>query len=126
MQAGKLRHRIKIQAKPLSQDEWGEPLDQWADVWTNVPASIESVSGGEGWTAQLVQANVNTKITIRWRDGITALHRIVHQTREQLAVSPQEMTIYDIVAPLPDSTGRRELVLMCVNRNAPGFRSGGQ
>lgn len=124
MQAGRLRHRVKIQAKPQSQDDWGEPLEQFVDRWTGVPADIEALSGQELWTAQQVQANVNTKITIRYRKGVTSQMRVVHQTRDQLAVSPQELTIYDIEAILPDRTGRRELVLLCVNRSNPGFRSG--
>lgn len=124
MQAGKLRHRGRIQRKVADQDEWGEPLELWEDVWTNVPASIDAVSGNEGWTAQQVQSNVNTEIGIRYRRGVTAGMRFIHQTREQLAVSPQEMTIYDIEWIKPDSTGRRELTLMCVNRDSLGFRSG--
>jgi SPP1 family predicted phage head-tail adaptor len=124
MQAGKLRHRIRIQAKVQDQDEWGEPLELWEDRWTSVPADIRAVSGNEGWTAQQVQSNVNTEIEIRYRRGVTAAMRAIHETREQLAVSPQEMTIYDIEWIKPDRTGRRELVLMCVSRDNPGFRSG--
>jgi len=124
MQAGRLRHRGRIQHKPQAQDEWGEPIELWEDRWTGVPMDIEALSGDELWTAQQVQANVNTKIMLRYRRGVTSLMRVVHQTREQLAVSPQEMTIYDIAAVLPDRTGRRELTLLCVNRSTPGFRSG--
>lgn len=124
MQAGILRHRIRIQRKIADQDEWGEPLELWEDVWTSVPADIRAVSGTEGWTAQQVQSSVNTEIEIRYRRGVTAAMRIVHQTRDQLAVSPQEMTIYDIEWIKPDRTGRRELILYCVNRDNPGFRSG--
>lgn len=124
MQAGKLRHRVRIQKKVADKDDWGEPLEIWEDVWTGVPADIRAVSGTEGWTAQQVQSNVNTEIEIRYRRGVTAAMRVIHETREQLAVSPQEMTIYDIEWIKPDRTGRRELILMCVCRDNPGFRSG--
>lgn len=124
MQPGELRHRITIQRKSSSQDDWGEPIDEWSDVWTNVPAKIEASSGREFWSAQQVQAEVITEITIRWRDGVTPMHRIIHQTSLQAAVSPQELTIYDILGSIEDTTGRRWLTLACVRRSNPGFRSG--
>lgn len=127
MQPGKLRHRVNIQAKSPSQDDYGEPIDEWVNVWENVPAQIEDLSGREYWAAQQIQAEINTEITIRWRKGITAMHRIVHQTSDQRAMSPPEMTIYDIASPpVVDETGRREIKLMCINRSNAGFRSGSE
>lgn len=125
MQPGKLRHRVNIQVKPQSQDEYGEPDAPYVNIWENVPAAIESVSGREFYAAQMINAEITGKITIRWREGITAMHRIVHQTREQAALSPPEQTIYDIVAPIPDSdSGRQWLALFVINRSNEGFRSG--
>lgn len=125
MQAGKLRHRGNIQVKPTTQDEYGEPNAPYVNVWENVPIAIESLTGREFYAAQMINAEINAKITMRWRDGITAMHRIVHQTREQAALSPPEQTIYDIVAPIPDNaSGRQWLALFVINRSNEGFRSG--
>lgn len=125
MKTRALRHRITIQVQPRTQDDWGEPLDQWENVWENVPAEIESLSGREFFAAQQINSEINGKITIRWRAGIDARHRAIHQTREQAAVSPQEITIYDIVAPIEDAeSGRQWLTFYVINRSNPGFRSG--
>lgn len=124
MQPGGLRHRISIQYKPQAQDDWGEPIDQWSDRWTNVPAAIEHASGNEFWSAQQVQSTATSKITIRWRSGVKTDMRIVHQTSLQAGMSPPEMDIYDIVSVLPDTSGRRWLEIMCTQRHSPGFRTG--
>lgn len=123
MRAGQLRHRITLQRPVATQDEWGDPSPSWEDVAT-VAASIESISGREFFSAQQVQADVTTRITIRWRNGIEPAMRITHATAAQQAMSPPEFTIYDIEAILPDPTGRRSIVFMCRNRNSEGFRSG--
>jgi SPP1 family predicted phage head-tail adaptor len=125
MQPGKLRHRGDIQLRPTTQDEYGEPTPEYANVFTNVPIAIEMLTGREFYAAQMINAEINAKITMRWRDGITAAHRIVHRTAAQAAVSPQEGTIYDIVAPIPDNaSGRMWLSLFVINRSNEGFRSG--
>lgn len=125
MQPGKLRHRVNIQVKPTTQDEYGEPTPEYQNVWVNVPAAIESLNGRESYAAQIINAEINAKITMRWRPGITAMHRITHQTPEQAAASPPEFTIYDIVAPIPDNESSRHwLKLFVINRSNEGFRSG--
>lgn len=124
MQAGELRHRVNIQQKSPAQDDHGEPSDAWSNKWTDVPARIKPLSGREYFAAQQIQADVNTEIVMRWRAGITPMDRITHQTPEQAALSPPEFTIYDIASVTTDLTGRRELILMCINRSNVGFRSG--
>lgn len=125
MQSGKLRHRVNFQAKLPGQDDYGEPVQVYEDVWIDVPAAIESISGREAYAAQVINAEINAKITVRWRSGVSALQRITHQTAEQAALSPPEFTIYDIVAPIPDSgSGRQWLTLFVINRSNEGFRSG--
>jgi SPP1 family predicted phage head-tail adaptor len=123
MRAGLLRHRITLQRPVGTNDEWGEPSPLWEDV-VSVAAAIEPISGREFFSAQQVQADVTTRITIRWRNGIEPAMRIVHVTAQQAAMSPPESTVYDIEAILPDPTGRRQIVFMCRNRNSEGFRSG--
>jgi SPP1 family predicted phage head-tail adaptor len=123
MRAGQLRHRITLQRAVDAQDDYGEPSSIWEDV-VSIAAAIEPISGREFFSAQQVQADVTTRITIRWRNGIEPVMRIVHATAQQAAMSPPQSTIYDIEAILPDPTGRRQIVFMCRNRNSEGFRSG--
>lgn len=124
MQAGELRHRVQIQRKSLSNDDWGEPVDEWVTIWENVPAKIEALGSREFWAAQQINAEINCKIKMRWRDNVRPEDRIIHQTNNQAAMSPPEFTIYDIAAPVPDLTGMRELMFYCIHRFSEGFRSG--
>jgi SPP1 family predicted phage head-tail adaptor len=101
MQAGKLDKRVRLERQSEVQDEAGQPLEKWilvAPVW----AEIKDISGREFLAAQASQSAVQTKIRIRYREGISASMRAVHGS-----------TVYNIEAAL-DKTGKRvELELMC-------------
>jgi SPP1 family predicted phage head-tail adaptor len=104
MRAGKLRHRITIEAPTASQDEYGEPIPTWAPLFT-VWAAREDLAGREYFAAAQIQSEVTTKFRIRHRDGITAKMRVNDGGR-----------LYDIAA-VQDPEGRgRELILLCVRR----------
>ena len=99
MLAGRLTKRITLQAPPTGQDATGEPLTDWTDVAT-VWASIVDISGREYIAAAAVQNAVQTKITIRYREGIIPSMRVTHgQDR------------YNIEAVLGQD--RTSLLLMC-------------
>lgn len=103
MIAYKLRHRVDIQALTHAIDaNTGARSDVWATFVANEPASIAPMSGREFIAAQAVQAGVNTRITIRKRDGVLPTMRVIHGN-----------TIYNIVAVLPDTTLERHLTLLC-------------
>jgi SPP1 family predicted phage head-tail adaptor len=100
--AQRLRHRVDIQEFTTTQDsETGAVTEDWATVHENAAAEIWPMSGREFVAAQSIQAGVNTKITIRWTDGIVPAMRVVHGT-----------DIYNIKAVLPDPSLRRHLLLM--------------
>lgn len=103
----RLRHRGDLQAPTRAQNpSTGAVTTTWATVRAPgeplIAAEIVPLSGREFTAAQAVQAGVNTRITIRWRAGVTATQRFVHQG-----------TVYDIKAVLPDPTLRRHITLMC-------------
>lgn len=56
-------------------------ITSWADVWTNIPASIEPLSAREFIQSQAEQAQVTARITIRYRDGLVPTMRILHKSR---------------------------------------------
>lgn len=102
MQAGRLRHRLQLQQLVATQDaDAGTVAESWADVAT-LWAEIVPLSGRELIAAASVQASVNTRITIRWREGVVPTMRGVHAG-----------VLYNIKAVLPDATQRRWLTLMC-------------
>lgn len=100
MRAGTLRHRVTLQALEQGRDAYGGPVETWADVAT-VWASVEAVSGRDFFAARQEQNEVTHKVTIRYRDDVTADMRVLHGGKT-----------FGIVAPLPDNR-RTRLVLMC-------------
>ncbi|HDZ55376.1 MAG TPA: head-tail adaptor protein [Pseudomonas xinjiangensis] len=104
MSAGVLRHRITIQRPDYERDP--ETTDMnivWSTVWDKVPAAIEPLSAKEFVASQAVQSEVSARITIRYREGVTASMRILHNDR-----------IYNIEGVLPDpDSGRAWLTLPC-------------
>lgn len=103
MIAPRLRHRVDIQNFATTQDSnTGAVVDAWTDFDTGIPAEIMPMSGREFLAAQSIQAGVNTKIILRYQDGVEPRMRVVHNA-----------TIYNIKAVLPDPTLKRHLTLMC-------------
>lgn len=79
IEAGKLRHRITIQAPGLVQDSTtGEIRTEWTDVAT-VWAEITDLSVKEYLAAQSAQSEVSTRVRIRFREGVNATMRIIHR-----------------------------------------------
>lgn len=79
MRAGKLRHRVTIQAPGQTQDPTtGEILHGWVDFATTW-ASIEPLSAREYIAAQSGQSEITARIVIRYRDGVLPTMRILHR-----------------------------------------------
>lgn len=100
--AGQLRHKVELQAETIAQDPvTGEMVKSWATV-ANVWAQISPLSGREFIAASAEQSEVQGKIVIRYRDGVTASNRVVYRGM-----------FYNILAVLPDAeSGREHLTLM--------------
>lgn len=109
MRAGELRHRVTIQAHTQAQDSWGTPLPgTWADL-AQVWADLRHLGGVEAIRAGADTSMVKASCRIRWRDDVTAGHRVLHDGK-----------VYDIEAVLPDA--RRQfvdLVLKTTGQAAP-------
>lgn len=74
-----LRHRIDIERKVEGRNPTtGEVTESWELVVGNVPAKIAPLSTREFFASQAAQSNVSVRITIRYRPGLTASMRIVH------------------------------------------------
>jgi len=101
MRAGELRHRVIIQQKYVTQDAEGITTESWADIAT-VWAAIEPLRGREFFDAAAVNAEVTTRIRIRYRSGIVPAMRVVYGSQ-----------VYEIESVIDVGGRRRELELLC-------------
>ena len=101
MQAGRLNRRVTLQAPGTTTDEIGQPIPGWTDVAT-VWGDIRLKSGLESIKAGAPVSTVQASIRVRYRAGITAGMRVVHN-----------LVAYNIVAVMPDVGGREFIDLAC-------------
>ena len=103
MQAGRLRHRVILQRAVKTQSPLtGAALTEWESVAT-IRAEVVAASAREFVAALASQSEVTTRITIRYREGISSRDRILCRNR-----------IYNIEGVLPDpESGRVYLTLPC-------------
>ncbi len=76
MRAGDLRHRVTIQQLTTTRDAEGVTTETWTNVAT-VWAAVEPLQGREYFQAQAVNAEVTTRVRIRYRAGIVPTMRIL-------------------------------------------------
>ncbi|MCE5226702.1 MAG: phage head closure protein [Porphyromonadaceae bacterium] len=99
---GSYRFAINILKHITGQDDYGDPLDQWA-IFKTVRASKEPVLGNEFYSAQTTENKVEVKFNMRYFDGITSEMRIQHG-----------VDIYEIVGPPIDvKSAHKELLCYC-------------
>jgi SPP1 family predicted phage head-tail adaptor len=104
LRAGLLDRRVLLERRFEETDASGQVLVRWlplATVW----ARVEPLGGREGFGQQQWVATGDTRFTIRWRDDVTPLHRVVHDGRA-----------YDVVSVAED--GRREALLVVARARA--------
>lgn len=77
--AGTLRQRVTLQARRVTRDDTGAEVETWHDFATDVPASVEPLSGREFWASQAVTSSQVARIVLRHIEGVTVTHRMVWQ-----------------------------------------------
>lgn len=101
MQAGKLRHYVKLQQNSAEQDAIGQPGPPvWVDV-DEIWADIRYLTGIGAVRADADVTIAKCSIRIRTRD-VSVGQRILEGT-----------TAYHVKAVLPDPTGARYVDLVC-------------
>ena len=100
--SGKLRHKVQLQDEQIAQDpDTGEMVKTWATIAT-LWAEIVPLSGREFLAASAEQSEVRSRITIRYREDVTAAMRVVYRGK-----------YFNILAVLPDAeSGKEHLTLM--------------
>lgn len=121
MLAGKLRFRVWLQ-KGADVVSGGGSTSVAYTNWIQVWAAIEPMTPREYLAAQAVQSDISVKIRIRYRPGLTAKLRVVHQHGPG---SPEIIDTYDVEGPPVEvMSNRTEVWLMCKRRDTAGFRTG--
>jgi len=100
--AGSYRHRVTIQSCATSEDELGQPRQDWQDVVPGVSALVEDLRGRELVAAQEVHGTVTVAVRLRWRSAITARMRVLYQGE-----------VYTIEAVIRADPLGVEMVLLC-------------
>lgn len=100
MKAGALDQRIVIERLVEGYDELGQPINDWLPIVTTW-AAVEPLVGREFIAAQAAVSEITARVRLRYRPGITAADRIVH-----------DGTTYGITSVADVHSSRRELVLM--------------
>lgn len=111
MNIGNLRHRVQLQVRAPTKDEYGAEIDGWADL-ASVWASVEALSGRELFAAQQTTAEADHQITMRYRADVKPDMRALEGDR-----------VFDITAALDREGRKRKLELLCrevVNDAATG------
>ena len=99
LRSGLLTTKITLQEPTTEQDEFGQPGQGWTDV-ASVWANLTDISGREFFASNALLNSAQTKITIRYRTGITPSMRVIHKN-----------DIYNIEAVLGQD--RLSLLLVC-------------
>lgn len=101
MRAGELNQRVTIQSKASGQDSYGMPNGSWSTLAT-VWARVQPLLGREFMEGRQLEAEVSTRVRIRYRTDVTPQMRLVHGA-----------VTYDIVSVMNPNSDGRETVLMC-------------
>lgn len=120
MFSARLAHRIDIDMSAPSQDAVGGVVTQWVPWLEGEPASVEPLRGQELWAAAQVQSKLSVRIRIRWRPGVLTTMRVRHRVSVD---SPAVERVYAIEQVIHVNERRRELQLMCVERESDGWRT---
>lgn len=110
--AGKLRHRIVIQALTRVEDSNGDAVESWANLDTppETWAGYEPVSVRDFIQSRAEQSEVASRFTVRYRNDLDASMRILFRGQA-----------HNILGVLPDKdSGLEYLTLPCKSGVNPG------
>jgi SPP1 family predicted phage head-tail adaptor len=99
--AGSYRHVITFQSPSTTENEYGEPTQDWVDFAT-VRAGIYPISGKDYISAVELNSEISHKVNIRYYPGITPNMRIVFGSR-----------IFQIIAVMNFQEWNKELQIVC-------------
>lgn len=101
LKIGKLKHRVTIQEYTTTRDSFGAEIEAWVDIAT-VWASVEPLTGREYFQMQQINTEISTKVTMRFKAGVTVKMRLIYNNR-----------IFEIISLINTEEKDVQLVLMC-------------
>lgn len=120
MQSGKLNQLITIERPLEPQSESGDIGQTWEPVpgFARIMAEVLPDRAQEFVAAKQIQATRNALIRLYYQPGIDERMRVVHHLRPDLD------EYWDIAGVVHFQSRQTELRLMCVWREAEGYRRG--
>lgn len=121
MQNLNLPQLITIERPVRVQDpDTGDDVETWQPVppFIRIAAAVLPDRAGEFFAARQIQATGNAMVRIWYQPGIDTTMRVVHHVR------PGMDEYWDIQGQIPFQSQQRELRLMCLWRDAEGYRRG--
>lgn len=121
MQSLRLLQRITIERPVRVQDpDTGDDVETWEAVpnFVRIGADVLPDRAGEFFAARQIQATTNAMVKMWYQPGLDETMRVVHHVR------PGFDEYWDIQGLVPFQSQQRELRLMCLKRNAEGYRRG--
>lgn len=106
MNPGLLRHKITIQQKDNTKNDYGEPNGEWEDVYANTWAKIAHLSGKQLWEAEKVNSKITHEVIIRYKAGIKSSMKVIFGDR-----------YFEIMYSLNPNERNEYLKLMCKEIN---------
>lgn len=104
MQSGKLRHRGTIQRQGARVDDGtGGGSIPWNDLYADIPASVEPLSGNELLRAEQFESTLTHRVRTRFYQGVRPSDRFVYESTR----------VFDIKHVIDPEERHRELELMC-------------
>ena len=103
LDAGRLRHVIRIEEQVQIRDEYGGIKIEWREKYNKIYASVEPLSMREAYINNSTQNSITTRIIIRYKDDILPSQRVIFRNN-----------IYNIESVIPDNnSGLEWLTLTC-------------
>lgn len=122
MEPGELRHKVTIQRATNALDQRGGIVEDFTDWLVDIWAEVLHLEGRELWQAQQVSAEINMKVRLRYRPGLTSKCRVKWKRDPG---SPSLVDYLEVFGPPIEVAGRQDEVwLMCIRRDSEGFRTG--
>lgn len=120
MQSGKFQHLITIESPTPSQTDGGDDVQTWEPVpgFARIFGEVLPDRAQEFFAAKQIQATRNALVRMYYQPGITEKMRVVHHVRDDLD------EYYDVAGVVSFQSRQRELRLMCIWREAEGYRRG--
>lgn len=122
MQDLRLLQRITIEeVREGGQDpDTGDETELWDPVpgFVRIAAAVLPDRAGEFFAARQVQATANAEVRLWYQPGLKTTMRVVHHVR------PGQDEYWDIQGIVDFQSQQRQLRLMCLWRDAEGYRRG--